>query len=744
MLPNATEFLVGKYIYQSTPVTADPSSLVSVTADLGIGTVEKFYAGGYVFVVWHVNQVVAAGRYTAGVKGIAPITSWDGQVGSGVGYGNYPVNTFDHPVSISAFALGPAVLGSAPLNSISASPQPGGPWRYGKDYSTASVVAGVHNSKAVKMIEVGQWSGALISCNQICTNPTNVALANGEYFFTGTSAAPSTMTIAVNPAYTYTFIHVDNGSGTFVSISGLNDGVSSEVVITGYGGPVNLYLGAGWGTDPFPQPTFGTEYYGSTNGVPNTTPPPATPGSYSATVPGYWRALTGPLANINPAPASAMPWNITFQRGGVSEGIGAGSDDFGAGDEGIGAGDLSTIIASILCNPLIGVPAAIGSNSFPRLSYDHSLPLEEQYEPPRWKASCWFDVGNTIWDSNGNVQTCTTAGLTGLTEPAWSVSLNAALVETVAAPATAVAWQLTQKVNTGLPETWESLGFYERGDTVQDANGNTQTAESWLPTEVCSLSDYTSICTDSNNNTQQLITAGTTGPTEPVWNTVLNGLTNDGTCVWKLVYQGSSLYSGAVDPVWSKTPGAITNDFMVNWKLTAANPGKMVTPAMHRQLLNTGALQSQPKYPAYWFSETIARLMPPGGATDTERTVFGTGSQWLQFQTSNAMDGCWIYSVALNRLGTPGAVSLPQSGQVAVTLGCMRNGSFVAFGTYNTGQKINVLWPIFTSDALVYQCSERVDVQALAIQDVDSGWGVTHPLCAAHILDTIALLDLIS
>jgi hypothetical protein len=151
-----------------------------------------------------------------------------------------------------------------------------------------------------------------------------------------------------------------------------------------------------------------------------------------------------------------------------------------------------------------------------------------------------------------------------------------------------------------------------------------------------------------------------------------------------------------------------------------------------------------PPYPAYWSSETVARLKPPTGNTDTERTVFGTGSQWLQFQTSNAMVGCWIYSVALNRLGTPGAVSLPQSGQVAVTIGCMRNGAFVAFGTYNTGQKIQVLWPIFTSDALVYQCSERVDVQALAIQDVDSGWGVTHPLCAAHILDTIALLDLIS
>jgi hypothetical protein len=454
---------------------------------------------------------------------------------------------------------------------------------------------------------------------------------------------------------------------------------------------------------------------------------------------GFWAATTF-FSNLNPVPTSAMPWNITFQRGGVSVGIGAGSEDIGAGDEDIGAGDLSTIIANILCNPMIGVPAAIGSKSFPRLSYDHSLPLEEQYEPPRWKAACWFDFGNTIWDSNGNVQTCTTAGLTGLNEPGWSLSLNSTLTETVAAPATGATWTLTQKVNTGLPDTWGEGVFYERGDTVQDTNGNTQTAESWLPLTPCSLSDFTAYCTDSNNNTQQLVTAGTTGATEPVWNTVLNGLTNDGSCVWQLVYKGSSMYSGAVEPTWSKTPGAITNDFMVNWKLTAANPGKMVTPAMHRQLLNTGALQSQPKYPAYWFSETIARLMPPAGATDAERTVFGTGSQWTQWQTSNALDGCWIYSVALNRLGTPGAVSLPQSGQVAVTLGCMRNGSFVAFGTYNTGQKINVLWPIFTSDALVYQCSERVDVQALAIQNVSQAWDVSHPLCAAHINDTIALM----
>jgi hypothetical protein len=102
--------------------------------------------------------------------------------------------------------------------------------------------------------------------------------------------------------------------------------------------------------------------------------------------------------------------------------------------------------------------------------------------------------------------------------------------------------------------------------------------------------------------------------------------------------------------------------------------------------------------------------------------------------------GWWIYRVSINRVASV-------TGSVPVTLGCLRGGSFTAFGTFATGQTLPVLWPVFTSDALVYQCAERVDVQALAIaagNAVACGPTASPPMCAAFVSDIAALLDLIT
>jgi hypothetical protein len=101
--------------------------------------------------------------------------------------------------------------------------------------------------------------------------------------------------------------------------------------------------------------------------------------------------------------------------------------------------------------------------------------------------------------------------------------------------------------------------------------------------------------------------------------------------------------------------------------------------------------------------------------------------------------GWWIYSVSINRI-------VENAPSIAVTIGCTRNGVFTAFGTYATGQTVKVLWPVFTSDALVYQASERVDIQALAIasgNSVATGATVVSPVCAANFTDTMALLGLV-
>jgi hypothetical protein len=251
-----------------------------------------------------------------------------------------------------------------------------------------------------------------------------------------------------------------------------------------------------------------------------------------------------------------------------------------------------------------------------------------------------------------------------------------------------------------------------------------------------------------------------------------------GTSFFKCTAAG---YSGANEPNWNKTKGATTNEThdpvptggtstWAKWNCIAV----AIRPALHRA-------RPIPRYPFYWLSETIAALMPPANSSESTKTIWGCGNQWQRnnygsgshqagFQQDNAAKGWWIYSVSINRitaLPTPvvpgngmvgagngnvgagdtttgaGGGSTANPASVAVTIGCIRSGSFVAFGTYNTGQTVQVLWPIFTSDALVYQCSERVDIQAVAIRNVSTGFGVNHPICAAFFNDTFNLLPLV-
>lgn len=115
------------------------------------------------------------------------------------------------------------------------------------------------------------------------------------------------------------------------------------------------------------------------------------------------------------------------------------------------------------------------------------------------------------------------------------------------------------------------------------------------------------------------------------------------------------------------------------------------------------------------------------------------------WQQDNTAYGGWIYSVSINRMSSA-------SGSVAVTIGCLRNGVFVAFGMDQSGTTNQVLRPIFTSDALVYQCSERVDIQALAIASGESmavpsantSVSAIKSVCAAFVTDIEALLNLIT
>lgn len=351
-------------------------------------------------------------------------------------------------------------------------------------------------------------------------------------------------------------------------------------------------------------------------------------------------------------------------------------------------------VNSIQVNPMLygdlAVTQTTGPNAYkPQVSnsYDQTLTCEEQQEPPPWIAQRVFTPDFTIMDPNGNTQKCGQYGMSGLNAPGFSSGKGGKTYDGGAPGPGTLVWNC---IKVFKPATnWKSNNNYAAGATVTDANGNLQTAA----------------------------TAGRSGAATPNWSKLFNGLTYDGTVVW-----------------------------------TLSGPAKPVKPTQHR-------FPDLPRYPHYWSAETIARLKPP--VAGTALTVWGNYTQWKSVNATGTGGndpgwndvavpenpngrgmayGWWIYQIALNRL-TVNAPAIP------VTIGCIRNGAFVSFGVYNTGGIYHVLWPVFTSDALVYQCSERIDLQPLAIAQtsaVSNGQDITKPFCSAFVTDTIALLGLIT
>jgi len=207
----------------------------------------------------------------------------------------------------------------------------------------------------------------------------------------------------------------------------------------------------------------------------------------------------------------------------------------------------------------------------------------------------------------------------------------------------------------------------------------------------------------SNGNLQKCISVGLTGNTEPTWATTVGVDTIEG---------GYTLN------------GHVTS--AITWRMGRLNK-ELQTPARAR-------LFSIPRYP------TIALPSP---------ITSGALPAVCDFV------GAWIWKVYIHRLGpanrknivaNQGDTGLPLP-SISVELGCIRSGAFVSFGTYYTGDVLNVLWPIFTNHKLVYRASEVVDVHAVVI-NCGNGFSVNgtvnYPMCAAYYNDVEGLLGLIA
>src|SRR5271157_326342 len=114
-----------------------------------------------------------------------------------------------------------------------------------------------------------------------------------------------------------------------------------------------------------------------------------------------------------------------------------------------------------------------------------------------WASNTVFAVGYSIVDSNGNVQTVTSGGTSGGTQPIWSNSGTTA--------------------DGGV--TWTFAGTFTNPNAVT----------SWIATTIYVTG---AIVIDSNGNAQQCTQGGTSGINAPVWSKSIGVGTTDGTVQW--------------------------------------------------------------------------------------------------------------------------------------------------------------------------------------------------------------------
>ena len=338
-----------------------------------------------------------------------------------------------------------------------------------------------------------------------------------------------------------------------------------------------------------------------------------------------------------------------------------------------------------------------------------------------------------------------------------------------------------QMVNpTLLGDLAPNLGNAAQVSNSYDPDGSHKTVEAQLEPPAWKASRYFTVgftIMDGNGNFQKVTTAGVSGSSAPDWATKTGLTTMDGGAVWSCVKVLESAQS--ITPATHRLPDMPRYPFYwfsetaARLKPPTSSSGLTIWGANNQWALNALAVNGFGQVTAYdpsWQCKFPASSGPPAVPADAGGMAFG----WF------------IYSVSINRAtypvktrgpasssefgagdtGAPGAGDEGQSGtgaggpgsgpnagpvednsKISCTIGCMRNGSFVAFQTFKTGATYQVLWPVFNSYALVYQCSERLDIQALAIASggngVVLGQTVILPMCAAFLTDTVALLNML-
>jgi len=122
------------------------------------------------------------------------------------------------------------------------------------------------------------------------------------------------------------------------------------------------------------------------------------------------------------------------------------------------------------------------------------------FESTQWIPSHAYAIGDQILDTHFQIQTCRVAGTSRTTTPNWNTALGGNTND-----GTVVRW-VNQGPQHAAHGPWQASHAYGTGSSIMDSNGNVQV----------------------------ILTAGTSkSGTHPVWATVINGNTNDGSARWR-------------------------------------------------------------------------------------------------------------------------------------------------------------------------------------------------------------------
>lgn len=266
---------------------------------------------------------------------------------------------------------------------------------------------------------------------------------------------------------------------------------------------------------------------------------------------------------------------------------------------------------------MLGLPVAL-------IAFDPGAP---------WVKSTAYSAGAFITDPNGNIQTVKTAGTSGAAEPTnWNNTVGGTTTDNT------VTW-----VNSGY--AWKPL-FVDCSAVVRAGGlpRNRYLLPSEPSPLLVWQSQIAFVAgafiIDTNNNLQVVQTAGTTGGAPPQWNTNFNQTTTDGSVTWlnngPATWQPNSAFraqqfifdsnnnaqqvltagtSGTVEPVWNGA-NLPTSDNTITWINNGSGNAPIVQPALAQARINQLSEQLSQVMAQQQSFKTLADIfptLPPSG-----------------------------------------------------------------------------------------------------------------------------------